>query len=78
MFLPSRMPGRWSMKFASSGVYDMTVDVCWDGERITFWEAGKPHYISVASVGACTEWYYHGPDFGSPCLGLEGVRGDRG
>lgn len=77
MYLPTRMPGRWSMRFASSGVYDMPVTVCWDGERLSFSEGGKPHYIRAATVNACTDWYYHGQEYKSdtPCLGLAAVVG---
>jgi hypothetical protein len=63
MFLPTRLPGRWSMRFVSSGLYDMPVSVCWDGERLSFCEGGKPHYVRAATVNACTDWYWHGPEY---------------
>ena len=63
MFLPTRLPGRWSMRFKSSGIYDCPVDVCWKADHLSFSEGGKPHYYSAAKVNACTDWYWHGAEY---------------
>lgn len=53
MYLPSKMNGRWSVETSGGWRgWDMDVSVCWDGVRLTFWEGGKPHYVSAASVNA--------------------------